>query len=87
MTLSTSKSTYAKNTSTHFKEINIIDLTSAAACYHNKSLSRIDLDKYGKTHHSSEFGVRIVCGGDFDDISRHNTESVKTSKDGPELAS
>ena len=88
MTLSTSKSTCAKNASTtQFKEIIIINLTSAAACYHNKSLRRVDLVKYGKTHHSGEFGVRIISGGDFDDISRHNTESVKTSKDGPELAS
>lgn len=88
MTLSTSKSTCAKKTSTtHSKEIEIINLTSAAACYYNKSLRRVDLVEYGRTHHSSEFGVRIVCGGDFDDISRHDTQSVKTSKDGPELAS
>lgn len=87
MTLSTSKSTCAKNTSTtHFKEIKIIDLTSAAACYHDKSSRRVNLVIYGKNHHSSEFGVCIVCGGDFDDISRQNAEPVKTSKDGPELA-
>lgn len=88
MTLSTSKSTCAKNTSTtHCKEIKTMDLTSAAACYHNKSWGRVDLVRCVETHHSSEFGIRIVCGGDFDDISRHNMESVKTSKDGPELAS